>query len=619
MDGHLARADLLVRRLVDHVRDHDPVQATRFGLTERDGELPDLTPEALAARSRDLAVLDAEVAAASRALNDAEVSVARRAPQDGEELSGPEAATNAGDLREARADLTLLAQEIATRRFELDERPRHVLNPLAALETIATGLHELLRFDDGTASDRRRRLDAAVQRARRIPVLLEQAGALLASAPRPHLAVAAQRLDGLLVLVRDELPRRAEQLHLDVSPARDAGEVAAEGLEAYGALLDELSEEPAADWRLGPAAHGRVLRDGLGTVMEARQIEDRAQAWLTQVHAELAELAAAGWSQRFPGEPLPTDPMQRVVRSLDDIADTAIAPDRLLPEARAALAEARAFVAALGLVDLPPSTWLRVTDVPGYLRGIPVAFVVPPPPLRPEVGCTLHLSTIPTRWDTGEVRAFLREHTPAHLRSLAIHEGYPGHFVQLEHAARHPRLARRLLSRPVFAEGWAVAVERELLAAGFGGPGTSAVAEADLRLTQRKLELRLAALALLDIGLHVGSLDDRDALRLLTSHGLLPEAEARITLTRAKVSSGQLCAYFVGAEELLDLKHARQRVEGAGFDLGRFHRALLSHGTPTVAILAAALAADAPVRRPFAASRLDHAAPFVDERRRAEG
>ena len=572
-----AVAEQLVLRYLDHVREYEPVEATRLGLDERDGDLPDLAPEALAARSRDLAVLDAEVA---RALTDL-----------------PEDAT--GVEREARGDLELLASEITFRRFRLDVRPRFVLDPLAALETISAGMHELLRYARFGRADRCRRLEAAAQRARRVPVLLEQAGALLASAPAPHLDVALQRLPGLVALMREELPRRAEQLGVDVSPARDAGEVAAEGLVAYGALLDELSDEPEADWRLGPEHHRVTLRSALGTQMSPGQIEDRARSWIREVQAELAELSGATWARRFPGEPVPDDEYVRIRRTLAAVADTAVRREELVPEAQRAVDEARAFALETDLIDLPPDDRLTVTEVPPYLRGIAVAFVTQAPPLRPDAGCTYYVSPVPDEWSQAQARAFLREYSPAQLRSLAVHEAYPGHFVQLEHASQHPRLARRLLTRPVFAEGWAVYIEREVLAAGFGEGDTSTVSGDDYRITQRKLELRIATNALLDVGLHAGVLPDGDALDLMTWTAYEEQSEAEAKLVRAKVSSGQLCSYFVGGEEVRDLRDAVERRDGAEFDARAFHQRLLSEGTPTVPIVAAALADDAPLRRPF--------------------
>ncbi len=73
----------------------------------------------------------------------------------------------------------------------------------------------------------------------------------------------------------------------------------------------------------------------------------------------------------------------------------------------------------------------------------------------------------------------------------------------------------------------------------------------DYRLTQRKLELRIATNAMLDVGLHTGDLDDDAATGPADRHGASrrrPRPSGK--LTRAKVTSGQLCSYFVGGAEL---------------------------------------------------------------------
>jgi hypothetical protein len=587
--GLLVRAEGLAQRFLTHVRDHEPVEATRLGLAERDADLPDLTTEALTARGRGLAALAMDV---DRAL--------AQVPAD-----------PGGDDREAHGDLSLLRDELAYRRFLLEDRPVQASDPLAAIDTVATGVHLLLQqvsVDPGqgpegaafAAHERRRRVAAAIARARRVPAFLERAGTLLVSAPAPHLAAALERLPGLVALVRDELPRQAALAGVEVDDARDAGEYAAEGLQAFGALLAELSEEPAAGWRLGPEGHAFTLRTALGAALPPREVEARALATIDRVRGEVAELVAAGWQRRHPGVPLASDPGERMRAALAALADTAVPARRFLAEAERAIDEARAYVAARGMVDLPPAERLTVGAVPEHLRGVAVAFLMPPAPLDPRRGSTYFLSDVSERWDRWRTTAFLREHHPAMLRSLAIHEGYPGHFVQLEHAVRHPRALRRLITRPVFAEGWAVHMERVVIDEGFGTDGSSDVAADDLRLTQRVLELRVAVDALLDLGLHSGTMSDGQALDLLQGRGLLGHEQALGKLSRAKVTAGQLSSYFVGGEELDDLRRATRAREGSAFDLADFHRRVLSHGTPPVAIVAAALTDGAPARRPFA-------------------
>ncbi|MEX2328931.1 MAG: DUF885 domain-containing protein, partial [Nitriliruptoraceae bacterium] len=340
----------------------------------------------------------------------------------------------------------------------------------------------------------------------------------------------------------------------------------------------------------------------LGTQMSASDIHARARVWRDEIRDELAEMAASTWSRRFCGLRMPKDPAERIRRTFEAIADTAVVPHRLVDEARRAVDEARAFTLDAGIVDVPPAERLRIAEVPAHLRGIAVAFLAPPPPFASEAGCTYYLSPVRDEWDHVQVRAYVREYNPVQLRSLAIHEAYPGHFVQLEHAAQHPRLARRLLTRPVFAEGWAVYAERVAVDLGFGADGASDVHPDDLRITQRKGELRIATTAMLDVGLHSGDLDDPAAIDLLTGGAFPSTDEARGMLDRARVSPGQMCSYFVGGEEMADLRRDVERARGDAFDLRDFHQRVLSHGTPTFSVVAAALADDQDVHRPFVVS-----------------
>lgn len=578
------RIAALTERLLDHVREHEPVEATRMGLAGRDGDLPDLSIGALEARSRSLS--DLETAARL-------------------EL-GALPSLRTGEVRELEADLHLLIDAVRWRWTELEERPALSIDPAVAVSLATGGVLDLLRDDgqfDLVDDERRRRTAAAVNRARQVPRMLEQAGQLLTGVSAPTFALLEERLSGALALMRDGLPAQARAAGLEVDAARDAGEYAAEGLEAFAALVDELVDDRRLDWRAGPAHVDRALRFAVGTTMDAQRIEDRARTTLHETRSEMVEIAAAGWHRRFPGVARPGSEDELLRTVFDDIAGTAVPARQLLPEARRAVEETREFVVGWGLVDLPPADMLHVEPMPDDLSGVTVAMLRRSPPLRPELPSIYHLSSVPVSWEPERTRSFLREYHPAMLRSLAVHEAYPGHFLQLSHAAQHPRLVRRVLGRPVFSEGWAVLMEELVIDAGFGEQGTSSVPREDLVLTQRKMKLRTAANALLDLGLHAASMTDDDAMALLTGVALQERAEAEGKLRRAKLTCGQLSSYYAGLTELKALQRrevARAADEGRGFDLGAFLRRTLSQGTPTVTIVADALADGAPELRPFA-------------------
>ncbi len=597
MEAVAQRIGSLHERLVDHVRQHEPVEATRLGLTGREDDLPDLSLEALQARSRSLADLEAAVVLEMSALMGAGGRSARE-----DVIGGAPALT--GPAREAAGDLELLRDAIRWRRVELDDRPVFALDPTVALGLSVGGVLDLLRdeqvaLDPAAPHEQRRRVASAVRRAWQVPALLEQAGGLLTGVSAPAFTLLEERLPSAIALMRDVLPARALAAGFEVDAARDAGEYAAEGLEAFAALVDELVDERRLDWRVGPTHVERALRLSVGTTMDAQGIEDRARTTVLETRAEMVEVAAAGWSRRFPGVRRPDDDEVLLRAVLDDVADAAVTSGRFILEARRAVDEVRAFVVGWGAVDVPPEQDLQLVQMGPIERGMAVAFLRRSPPLGPPGPSSYHLSPVPSAWDESRTRSFLREYHPAMLRSLAIHEAYPGHFVQLAHAAHHPSPVRRLVGRSVFAEGWAVLMEEVMIDAGFGDDGTSRVDREDLVLTQLKMKLRVAADALLDLGLHAASMTDEDAVSLLTGAALQEQEEARGKLRRAKLTCGQLSSYYAGLTELKALQRAEQARYGARFDEGAFYRRLLSHGTPTVGIVARALDDEAPELRPF--------------------
>ena len=165
------------------------------------------------------------------------------------------------------------------------------------------------------------------------------------------------------------------------------------------------------------------------------------------------------------------------------------------------------------------------------------------------------------------------------LQILTIHEGYPGHYVQLEYSNRTRSLIRRVLQSGVFIEGWAVYTEQTMLDQGYGD------GDLRLRLMQLKFYLRAVANAILDYKMHCTQFTDDDVMKLLVEGAFQSEGEARLKIIRAKQSSTQLSTYFVGRMAHYRLRQQIERELGDKFDLGRFHEAVLDHGSVPVKYL----------------------------------
>ena len=173
------------------------------------------------------------------------------------------------------------------------------------------------------------------------------------------------------------------------------------------------------------------------------------------------------------------------------------------------------------------------------------------------------------------MRSFLEEYNRHMLQVLTIHEAYPGHYVQLEYSNRSRSLIRRVLQSGVFIEGWAVYTEQMMLDQGYGAGAD----ELSLRLNQLKFYLRAVINTILDHKMHCTAMTDDEALRLMMEGGFQSEGEAKLKIIRAKQSSVQLSTYFVGRIAHYRLRQQIQRELGDKFELGRYHEAVLDHGS----------------------------------------
>jgi hypothetical protein len=174
------------------------------------------------------------------------------------------------------------------------------------------------------------------------------------------------------------------------------------------------------------------------------------------------------------------------------------------------------------------------------------------------------VTPIPEDWTAEQAESYLREDNARMLRLLTIHEAVPGHYLQAVYANRSRSLARAVFWSGVFAEGWAVYVTQVMMDAGFGADDPA------LLLVHWKFYLRSVINALIDVGIHAGSMTEAEALALMIDGGFQEESEARNKWNRARLTATQLSTYFVGSVEMWDLEgEVRRRAAAASSGLPR--------------------------------------------------
>ena len=93
--------------------------------------------------------------------------------------------------------------------------------------------------------------------------------------------------------------------------------------------------------------------------------------------------------------------------------------------------------------------------------------------------------------------------------STAVHEAYPGHYVQFLWVPQAPTRVRKILGANTNVEGWAHYTEQMMLDNGYGQPGAGAKDEREskfLRLGQLQDALLRDARFIVGIEMHTGKM-----------------------------------------------------------------------------------------------------------------
>ena len=511
----------------------DPVAATQAGVTAHDHRLGRYSPTLLAPH---LAALKA-------------ISLAL------EEASTP--------TLDDEIDRTALLNDIrvALRRFE-HERPQ-AKNPGFWLSHVLGGLHFLMLRRDRTADERAR---AVAARLEDVPAFLDDARATLVEPVRVFVETALQVSEGGVQLVQEVAATVAQESPGEgarLAVARDAA------VSALGAFTRDL-------WRW------------LDGVSEAFALgEDDFNFRLHYEHA-LRDTAPELWRYgHHLKEEVEADLAARA-RRLDGRSAWPAVVDRLradhptdatLVEAYAReMARARDFVSQRGLASIPEAP-LDVVPTPAFMRPvIPFAAYDSPGPYSHDRTGWFYVTVPDPRLPADQQERILRDHCRFELPATALHEGYPGHHLQLVHAQAQPSHVRKNIWTPLTVEGWALYCEDMMGEQGF-------YASEEELLFQRVHLLWRAVRILLDVGLHTRGMTFQQAVTDLVELVHVDRANAEAEVRRYCAEPAYQLCYAVGRRELLKLREDYRTKTGAAFTLRGFHDAILPYGGLPVTLI----------------------------------
>lgn len=496
--------------------------------------------------------------------------------------------------RDHQVDAAMLALDLRSSIWAIEVSQDWQWNPLVYNSLAGGSIYNVMAREFAPLPAR---MASATARMEKIPALLAQARANLdlARVPKIHAETVAKQNPGITGLVDEMLVPHADTLTGAERARFDAAVAEVKKAVAEHQAWIEKTLVPGArgEARIGREKYDQKLQFALGTQLSRGEIKKRAESELVRVRAQMYEVATGVLRGRADAPPTPPAPtpaeQQKVIEAALELAyaerpsRAPVSPgpsassldgaDGVVEAATRSLEQASAYARDQGLFTVPDDP-VKIILMPEFQRGQSVAYCDSPGPLDKGQATYYAISPIPDDWTGEQVDSFLREYNGRMIHLLSIHEGVPGHYLEGATTSRHPSIVRGVLRSGVFAEGWAVYTERVMADAGYLDRDPL------FRLVQLKFYLRTVANALLDQGVHVDGWTREQAMDLMVRQTFQQEREAAGKWTRAQLSSAQLPTYFVGAQEMFDLRREVEAKEGATFTARRFHDRVLSMGAP---------------------------------------
>jgi len=409
------------------------------------------------------------------------------------------------------------------------------------------------------------RLRGVLARLQQVPGLLALGKQQVQNPPAIFTETAIEGGGGAVSFFRQAVPMFASQLgEQDATLKADvvaAAEQAAAAMEEYVIWLnDDLSQRSDGDFALR-GLYQRKLQLQHMIEQTPAQIAAWGRELFTNTLAQMRDLAEE------------IDPNKSWDEIIADTRRDHPTADGLLLAYRGETERLLAFLNHHQLVTIPPGE-LEIVETPTFQRATyPYAGYAQPGAFDAVQTGQFWVTPVNPNSSAAEQEQQLEEHAWAWIPIIALHEGYPGHHLQLLRANQASTYIRKHLGfSSLFVEGWALYCEQMMGEVGY-------YTDRRVKLSQLRGQLWRAARVMIDVGLQMGAMSIDEAIRLLSDQVKFSPESARGEVRRYTMTPGQPMSYLLGKDAILRLRDEAQSRWGQSFSLQRFHDRLLSSGS----------------------------------------
>ncbi len=435
------------------------------------------------------------------------------------------------------------------------------------------------------------RLHAAVEREKLMPQVLLEARKNLKNPPRIYTEIALEQIDGLISFFQNDVPSAFAAATDPATKAAFAKSNAAvvEALKSYGAWMKtDLLPRSNGDYKLGADTFAKKLKYDEMVDLPLDRLLAIAYADLHKNQAEFARVAKE------------VDPAKTPQEVLAELATIHPDPTKLLQAFQAQFAGLTDFIGTNHIITIPTKVEPTLEETPPFMRATTQASMDPPGAFETRSTTAFFNVTLPERdWTPAHIAEHMAAFNVGTITSTAIHEAYPGHYVQFLWQPQFPSKIRKLIGANTNIEGWAHYCEQMMLDEGYLPPGTTADSrEAKLiRLGQLQDALLRDARFVNSIKLHTlsgatgGSWTIDQAVELFVTEGYQSHAVGLME-TKRGTSDATYLYYTLGKLEIMKLRADVQAKQGSAFNLQRFHDDLMRQGFAPIKVIRKAMLHD---------------------------
>ena len=407
------------------------------------------------------------------------------------------------------------------------------------------------------------RLNAVISRESQMPAALQAARANLKNPPRIYTEIALQQTAGLISFFEHDVPLafdkvKDEKLLAEFKTTNAAVIAALTGYQKW--MKEDLLLRSTGDFRIGAENYQKKLlyQEGvdipLDRLLEIGMADLRAnQAWFKKTTAAI-------------------DPKGDPQEILQQMQHDHPAPEKLLQAYGDLLDGLRDFILKNKIMSVPSQQKPSMEETPPFARATTFASMDTPGAFETKATEAFFNVTLPeASWSKEEVEGHMAGNSRGVMLAVAIHEVWPGHFMQYVWTPLFPTKLRKVLGANTSTEGWAHYTEQMML--------DQHVANDDpkMRLGQLQDALLRNARYIVGIKMHTGQMTYDQAVDFFVKEGYQTRSIAERETKRGTGDPTYL-VYTLGKLEIMKLREDYKKKMGDKFTLQDFHDNFMKHG-----------------------------------------